>query len=85
MNAPTLCTPTGDLTIFEIAEFKVQLQAAMEQGQGVTVDLSQIDSLDASALQLLMAACRSDSVQFLNLPARVSEQLARLGWPHTKE
>ena len=38
---PTPYVPTGDITIFEIAEFKSQIQAALDIGQRVTIDLGQ--------------------------------------------
>ena len=69
MTDTTLCAPTGDITIFEIVEFKAQLQAAIDIGQPVNIDLKQTGTLDVSALQLLIAACRSESVHLMNVPA----------------
>ncbi len=80
MTDSTICTPTGDITIFEIAEFKAQLQAALDIGQPVTIDLGQTGTLDISALQLLIAACRSESVHLAHVPAAVAARLAQLGW-----
>ena len=54
----TFCSPAGDITIFEIADFKSQLQAALDIGRPVTIDLGQAGTLDISALQLLIAACQ---------------------------
>lgn len=80
MTGPLHLTPTGDLTIFEIADFKAQLRLGLEQGQGVTVDLGDAGTLDASALQLLIAACHHESVQLINVPARVTARFAQMGW-----
>jgi len=77
---PTPYVPTGDITIFEIAEFKSQIQAALDIGQRVTIDLGQAGTLDISALQTLIAACEAGPVQIRNAPKRVSDQLACLGW-----
>lgn len=85
MTDTTLCLPTGDITIFEIAEFKTQLQAALDIGQPVTIDLGQAGTLDISALQLLIAACRSESVHLTNVPAALASRLTQLGWEKAKE
>jgi anti-anti-sigma regulatory factor len=76
--------PNGDLTIFEISDFKVQLQSGLKQGQGVTIDLGETGTVDASALQLLIAACRHESVQLINVPARVTERFTQMGWTRPK-
>lgn len=81
---PTSYAPTGDITIFEIAEFKSQIQAALDLGQGVTIDLKQAGALDISALQTLIAACQAGPVDIRNAPKRVAEQLACLGWAPPK-
>ncbi|MEQ1794960.1 MAG: STAS domain-containing protein [Nitrospira sp.] len=80
MTDPTPYVPTGDITIFEIAEFKSQLQAAIDLGQGVTIDLGQAGTLDISALQTLIAACEAGPVDITNAPKRIADQLACLGW-----
>ena len=85
MSDSTFCSPAGDITIFEIAEFKAQLQAALDIGQPVTIDLGQAGTLDISALQLLIAACRSESVHLTNVPAAVTSRLAQLGWEKAKD
>lgn len=77
-------TPTSDLTIFEITEFKAQLQAGLDLGQGVMIDLGQTSTLDASAIQLLIAACRTGSVQLINIPSHVASRLTLLGWDRTQ-
>jgi hypothetical protein len=81
---PTRCVPTGDITIFEIAEFKSQLQAALDLGQGVAIDLGQAGTLDISALQTLIAACEAGPMELMNIPKRVAGQLACLGWVPSK-
>jgi anti-anti-sigma regulatory factor len=80
MTGPMHLAPTGDLTIFEIVDLKAKLQAGMEQGHGLTIDLGETGSLDASALQLLVAACRHESVQLVNVPDGITERFSQLGW-----
>lgn len=84
MTGPMHLAPSGDLTIFEICDFKAQLQTGLKQGQGVTVDLGETGTVDASALQLLIAACRQESVQLINVPARVTERFTQMGWTRPK-
>ncbi len=84
MTSPMHLAPNGDLTIFEISDFKVQLQSGLKQGQGVTIDLGETGTVDASALQLLIAACLHESVQLINVPARVAERFAQMGWTRPK-
>lgn len=80
MTDPTRCVPTGDITIFEIAEFKNLLQAAIDLGQGVAIDLGQVGTLDISAIQTLIAACDAGPMELMNVPKPVAGQLACLGW-----
>lgn len=84
MTGPMHLAPSGDLTIFEISDFKAQLQTGLKQGQGITVDLGETGTVDASALQLLIAACLHESVQLINVPARVTERFAQMGWTRPK-
>ncbi len=84
MTGPMHLTPSGDLTIFEICDFKAQLQTGLKQGQGITVDLGETGIVDASALQLLIAVCRHESVHLINVPARVTERFAQMGWTQPK-
>ncbi|MDO9117798.1 MAG: STAS domain-containing protein [Nitrospira sp.] len=84
MTDPLLLAPSGDLTIFEISDFKTQLQAGLKQGQGITVDLGETGTVDASALQLLIAASLHESVQLINVPARVTERFVQMGWTRPK-
>ena len=80
MNEPTRSTPLGDLTIFEVSGFAAQLQAAAAKGESVVIDLCHVGVVDASALQTLIAACEAGIAELVNVPKRVGEQLASLGW-----
>ena len=85
MSAATTLTPTGDLTIFEVGDLKGKIQSSLAGGGPLTIDLSQAGALDASALQVLIAATVSGSVELAQIPTRAAEQLARLGWIPPKE
>lgn len=45
----------GDLTIFQVAEYRQQLLAECAQAGTVTLDLSETRELDTSGVQLLLA------------------------------
>jgi ABC-type transporter Mla MlaB component len=84
MTEPNRMTPLGDLTIFEITGFTSQLQAALAKGETTVIDLCHIGTVDASALQILIAACESGAAELVNAPKRVAEQLTCLGWVPSK-
>lgn len=84
MNETCRSTPLGDLTIFEVAAFSAQLQAAAAKGEISVIDLCHIGALDASALQLLIAACESGAAELVNAPKRLAGQFTALGWAPSK-
>jgi len=84
MTEPNRMTPLGDLTIFEITGFTAQLQASLAKGETTIIDLSHIGTVDASALQGLIAACEAGAAEMVNTPKRMAEQLATLGWVPSK-
>lgn len=51
-------TPTGDLTIFEVATFHESLIAAMDDQKSWALDLSQLGRIDAAGMQVILAAER---------------------------
>lgn len=55
------CTLTGALTISAAAEARVQLLQALAGEGALELDTTQVTDVDASGLQLLIAACKSAS------------------------
>jgi anti-anti-sigma factor len=47
-----------DMTIYHAAELKSQLLAVLADGDGLALDLSQVDQIDTAGLQLLLLAKR---------------------------
>ncbi|MCC6141029.1 MAG: STAS domain-containing protein [Nitrospira sp.] len=80
MNEPSRATPIGDLTIFEIAGFAATLQAGLANGGHAVIDLSHVGTVDAAALQLLIAACESGGAEIVHAPKSLAGQFASLGW-----
>ena len=53
----------ADLTIYHAMEQKQQLIAALEQAEGLELDLSQVGEMDTAGLQLLILAKREAARQ----------------------
>lgn len=49
---------TGALTISEVSHVKQQLIAAVEQNEGLTIDVTEVTSVDVAGVQLLCAGHR---------------------------
>ncbi|HJV52080.1 MAG TPA: STAS domain-containing protein [Noviherbaspirillum sp.] len=49
----------GELTIYQAGELKQTLQAALQQGDALEIDLSAVGEIDTAGVQLLIAAKKS--------------------------
>ena len=49
----------SDFTIVNAAAIKIELQAALDQGDGSTIDLSECKKIDSAGVQLLLAFSRA--------------------------
>ncbi len=75
-----LCKPSGDLTIFEAAEFKESLLAVLANDGLVCLDLSQVTRVDTSAIQLMWAARKLGRLLVTGIPRELQTKLDRLGF-----
>jgi anti-anti-sigma regulatory factor len=75
-----LCKPSGDLTIFEAAEFKESLLAVLANDGLVCLDLSQVTRVDTSAIQLMWAARKLGRILVTGIPQELQAKLNRLGF-----
>lgn len=73
------CKPTGDLTIFEVASFKDGLVELLSCGGAGTLDLSLVGQVDSSALQLILAALRTERLCVTGVSTEVTSKLERIG------
>lgn len=55
---PWTVRPEGEMTIFAAAELKQPLLAALDGAPALALDLSRVEELDTSGLQLLMLLAR---------------------------
>ncbi|MBS0151743.1 MAG: STAS domain-containing protein [Nitrospira sp.] len=72
--------PTGDLTIFEAAEFKESLMNLFANDGLVSLDLNGVARVDTSAIQLLLAARKQGRMLVTSLSQDLQTKLKRLGF-----
>ena len=77
---PRLCKPSGDLTIFEAAEFKEMLITVLANEGLVCLDLSQVTRVDTAAIQLMWAARKLGRLLVTGIPQELQTKLTRLGF-----
>ncbi|TKB92007.1 MAG: STAS domain-containing protein [Nitrospira sp.] len=75
-----LCKPSGDLTIFEAAEFKEALMAVLSNDGLVCLDLSQVGRVDTASMQLLWAARKLGRLLVTGISDELQTKLNRLGF-----
>ncbi len=71
--------PAGDLTIFEVGTLHGEIKQAAATHPQIELDLSEIDKLDASAIQLLIALRRSDRMMLTGMTDALRARMAELG------
>ena len=71
--------PTGDLTIFEVGALCEELKQAIATHPQVELDLSEVDKLDASAIQLLIAIRRSERIVLTGMTDPMRSRMVELG------
>lgn len=80
MSEPVLISPSSDLTIFEVTEFMQTLHAALAVNPSVKLDLTHAGKIDASGLQVIMAAHRSGKLTLHGLSPLTIEDFRQVGW-----
>ncbi len=71
--------PVGDLTIFEVGALCEEVKQAAATHPQVEIDLSEIDKLDAAALQLLIVVRRSEHCVLTGMPDPIRARMTELG------
>ncbi len=72
--------PTGDLTIFEAAQFHDDLCALQQQEGSLELDLSDIDRMDSSCVQLIVAATRSGRLTLKGYSQQIRDRFDQIGF-----
>lgn len=75
-----LCKPTGELTIFEAAEFKESLITLLASEGLVCLDLSQVSRVDTAAIQLMWAARKLGRLLVTGISDELQSKVTRLGF-----
>jgi anti-anti-sigma regulatory factor len=75
-----LCKPSGELTIFEAAEFKESLLAVLANDGLVCLDLSQVARVDTAAIQLMWAARKLGRLLVTGIPPELQAKVTQLGF-----
>jgi len=72
--------PTGDLTIFEAAEFKASLVKLFANDGLVSLDLSGVARVDTAAIQLMLAARKQGRMFVTGISDDLQTKLNQLGF-----
>lgn len=72
--------PTGDLTIFEAAEFKESLVKLFANDGLVSLDLSAVARVDTVAIQLMLAARKQGRMFVTGISEDLQTKLNQLGF-----
>ncbi|MGB0911835.1 MAG: STAS domain-containing protein [Nitrospirales bacterium] len=71
--------PEGELTIFEAALFKEALQDLCKHEGSIELDLSDIERVDSSGIQLMVAAAQDSRLVITGMNDGVSEKITAIG------
>jgi len=80
LNADALLKPIGDLTIFEASQFHEDLQSLHRQAGPLELDLSEIDRMDSSCVQLIVAATRSGRLTLKGYSLQIGDRFEQIGF-----
>ena len=73
-----LC-PEGDLTIFEATEFHKALVQLHEQDSPLGIDLSNVERIDSSGIQLILAGLKKKEMTITAVQSSVRERFVKVG------
>ncbi|WP_447968354.1 STAS domain-containing protein [Nitrospira sp. M1] len=71
--------PEGDLTIFEAAEFREALLALIKHDGSCELDVSDVERVDSSGIQLLVAASQHGSLGITGMTSAIREKIIGVG------
>ena len=76
----SILRPLGDLTIFEAAQFHADLLALHQQEGPLQINLEEVNGMDSSCVQLMVAATRSGRVTVQGYSNRIREKFEQIGF-----
>ncbi len=72
--------PVGDLTIFEAAQFHEDLDLLHKQEGPIELDFSEVDRMDSSCVQLIVAATRSGRLTLKGYSSQIRDRFEQIGF-----
>lgn len=78
--ADSTLKPFGDLTIFEAAQFHEDLTTLQKQEGSLELDLSEVDRMDSSCVQLIVAATRSGRLRLKGYSQDICDRFEQIGF-----
>ena len=75
-----ILTPLGDLTIFEAAQFHADLVALHQQEGALHINLGEVNEMDSSCVQLMVAATRSGRVTVQGYSNCIRDKFEQIGF-----
>ena len=80
LSEDSILKPIGDLTIFEASQFHEDLQTLHQQEGPLELDLSEIDAMDSSCVQLIVAATRSGRLTLKGYSSSIRDRFEQIGF-----
>lgn len=78
-NGRAVLQPAGELTIFEAAEFREALLALSGKEGAPELSLTNIDRMDSSCVQLVVAGCQEMALHITDVSPGVQAQFEVIG------
>jgi len=78
-NGHAVLQPVGELTIFEAVELHEAFIALSAQPGQLELSLANIERMDSSSVQLVVAACQEMALNITDVPPVVQEQFNAIG------
>ncbi len=72
--------PVGDLTIFEAAQFHTDLLLLHQQEGPLQLDLTEVNCMDSSCVQLIVAATRSGRLTLKGYSPGIRDKFEQIGF-----
>ena len=80
LAADSMLKPIGDLTIFEASQFHEDLCSLHRQEGPLELDLAEIDHMDSSCVQLIVAATRSGRLTLKGFSSHIRDRFEQIGF-----
>ena len=80
LSSNMVLKPVGDLTIFEAMQFHEDLTLLHKQEGPLELDLSEVDRMDSSCVQLIVAATRLGRLTLKGHSHQIRDRFEQIGF-----